>query len=147
MANPPVAVSSCSQNFLCRNNYGDSRTTQSIPPWFETRSRIKGFALMIRKNSDFAARRVRFDRIATSYDNYAYVTPVEGKQARRRNAGYKDGAKIYFCNRRCCFLTREGRSCLLYWLSPRKSRFQSHPAEMRSVPERRSGHDEPLSAR
>src|SRR6267143_6841738 len=59
----------------------------------------------------------------------------------------KDGAKIYFCNRRCCFLTWEGRSCLLYRLSPRKSRIQSHTAEMRSVPERRSGHDEPLSAR
>src|SRR6267143_542046 len=114
--------------------------------WLQTRFRGKGFALAGRKNNDFRARRVRFDRIASSYDNYVYVTPVEGKQAWRRNAGYKDGAKIYFCNRRCCFLTRKGRSCLLYRLSPRKSRFQSHPAEMRSVPECRSGHDEPLPA-
>src|SRR5229473_483503 len=48
----------------------------------------------------------------------------------------KDGAKIYFCNRRCCFLTWKRRSGLLNRLSPRKSRFQSHPAKVRSVPER-----------
>ena len=45
-----------------------------------------------------------------------------------------DGAKIYFCYRWCCFLTRKRRSGLLNRLSPRKSRFQSHPSEVRSVP-------------
>src|SRR6266478_931666 len=127
----PIAA----QNFLSRNICRNRRTPESIPHWLQTRSRRKSFAPAGRKNCDFTARRVRFDRIATSYDNYVYVTPAEGKQARRRNAGYKDGAKIYFCNRRSCFLTWKGRSCLLYRLSPRKSRFQSHPAEMRSVPE------------
>src|SRR5437660_11716511 len=47
-----------------------------------------------------------------------------------RTPGFTDGAKIHLCNRRCCFLTWKGRSCLLYRLSPRKSRFQSHPPEM-----------------
>ena len=63
------------------------------------------------------------------------------------NAGCMDGAKIYFCYRRCCFLTWKGSCSFLYRLSPRKSRFQSHPTEMRSVPERRSRYDESVSAR
>ena len=63
------------------------------------------------------------------------------------NAGCMDGAKIYFCYRRCCFLTWKGSCLFLHRLSPRKSRFQSHLTEMRSVPERRSRYDEPLSAR
>src|SRR5882762_11451953 len=133
--------------FLTCAAYRDCRAPWTIPRWLQTRFRGKGFTPAVRENSDFQAHGVRFDRFASSDDNYAYVTPVEGNQARRGNAGYKDGAKIYFCNRRCCFLTWKGRSCLLYRLSPRLSRFQSHPAEMRSVPERRSGHDEPLSAR
>src|SRR5215468_9576010 len=41
----------------------------------------------------------------------------------------KDGAKIYLCYRRCCFLTWKGRCCLLHRLSSRKSRFQGHPSE------------------
>src|SRR5580704_14224987 len=62
------------------------------------------------------------------------------------NASCMDGAKIYFCYRRCCFLTWKGSCSFLHRLSPRKSRFQSHPSEMRSVPERRSRYDEPVSA-
>src|SRR6266849_11142006 len=135
MANSPAPVSECAAKFQRHNTYRNRGTPQSIPRLLQTRSRKKGFAPG-EKNNDFSPQTVRFDRIATSDDNYAYVTPVEGKQARRRNAGYKDGAKIYFCNRRSCFLTWEGRSGLLHRLSPRKSRFQSHPAEMRSVPER-----------
>ena len=38
------------------------------------------------------------------------------------NAGCMDGAKIYFCYRRCCFLTRKGSCSFLHRLSPRKSR-------------------------
>src|ERR1700722_16432187 len=63
------------------------------------------------------------------------------------NAGCMDGAKIYFCYWRCCFLTRKGSCRFLHRFSPRKSRFQSHLTEMRSVPERRSRYDEPVSAR
>src|SRR5256886_17314035 len=59
---------------------------------------------------------------------------------------YTDGAEIYFCQRRCCFLTGKRRSSLLDWLSPRKSRFPSHPSKMRSVSERGSRHHEPVSA-
>src|SRR5256886_11244595 len=132
--------------FLTCTPHRDCRAPWPVPRWLQTRFRGKGFAPALRKNSDFQAHGVRFDRFASSDDNYAYVTPVEGKQARRRNAGYKDGAKIYFCNRRSCILTWKRRSCLLYRLSPRESQFQSHAAKMRSVSERRSGHDEPLSA-
>src|SRR5262249_40042586 len=64
-----------------------------------------------------------------------------------KHLGYTDGAKIYICYRRCCFLTGKRRSRLLDWLSPRKSRFQSHPSKMRSVPERGSRDDEFVSAR
>src|SRR5690348_5731193 len=88
-----------------------------------------------------------FDRTAGSEDNCLYVNPVEVRQARSQSLGYTDGAKIYFCNRRCCFLTGKRRSSLLDWLSPRKSRFSSHTSKMRSIPERGSGHDEPVSAR
>ena len=63
------------------------------------------------------------------------------------NAGCMDGAKIYFCYRRCCFLTWKGSCSFFHRLSPRKSRFQSHLTEMRSVPERRSRYDEPVSTR
>ena len=62
-------------------------------------------------------------------------------------SGCMDGAKIYFCYWRSCFLTRKRRSSLLNRLSPRKSRFQSHPSEVRSVSQRRSRHHESVSAR
>src|SRR5206468_10414712 len=62
-------------------------------------------------------------------------------------AGYTDGAKIYICYRRCCFLTWQGRSSFLHRLSPRKSRLQSQHSKMRSLSERRSRHDEAVSAR
>src|SRR5262245_45210213 len=68
-----------------------------------------------------------------------------GEQAARK-PGFTDGAKIYFCYRRCCFLTWKRRSSLLDRLPPRKSRFQSYPSEMRSVSQRRSRHDESVSA-
>lgn len=63
-----------------------------------------------------------------------------------QNPGYTDGAKIYLCYRRSCFLTGKRRRSLLDRLPPRKPRFPSHTSKMRSVLERRSGHDEPVSA-
>src|ERR1700674_4710648 len=133
--------------FLCCNPSQDYWSQQCIPRFLQTRSLKKSFAAGKIRKIVFENRRVRFDRIPGCGHNSLYVNPVEGRQARRRHAGYKDGAKIYFCYRRCCFLTGKRRSSLLDWLSPRKSRFQSHPAEMRPVPERGSRYDETVSAR
>src|SRR5713101_7139492 len=128
MANHPVMVSNCCAKFPEPQYLPKPPNSREYSPLVTNPFPEKKFRAHGKK-------KFRFDRIASSYDNYVYVTPAEGKQARRSNAGYKDGAKIYFCNRRSCFLTWKGRSCLLYRLSPRKSRLQSHPAEMRSVPE------------
>src|SRR5580693_9565384 len=101
---------------------------------------------------DSPRRSRRIDTSPFRDHNCVYVTPAEVGQARRvrqvsESRPTKDGAKIYFCYRRCCFLSWERRSCLLHRLSPRKSRFQSHPSEVRSVSQRRSRHDESVSAR
>src|ERR1700726_5283795 len=77
-----------------------------------------------------------FDTFSPSIHNSLYVTCGGRISPRFSSRSITDGAKIYFCYRRCCFLTGKRRSCLLHRLSPRKSRLQSHPAKVRSVPER-----------
>src|SRR5438876_7127769 len=82
-------------------------------------------------------RRKEFDLTGGQVPNIIVCTSIlwRADKPGSRTPGFTDGAKIYLCNRRCCFLTWKGRSCLLYRLSPRESRFQSHPAKVRSVPE------------
>src|ERR1700722_14827843 len=75
-----------------------------------------------------------FDSFSPSIHNSLYDTCGGRISPRISSRSITDGAKIYFCYRRCCFLTWEGRSCLLHRLSPRKSWLQSHPAKVRSVP-------------
>src|SRR6202162_660116 len=88
-----------------------------------------------------------FDTFSPSIHNSLYVTCGGRISPRFDSRSITDGAKIYSCYWRCCFLTGKRRSCLLHRLSPRKSRLQSHPAKVRSVPQRRSRHYEPLPAR
>src|SRR6266704_5864497 len=133
-------------NFLSCNTLLKANGKGEYPSWYKPVSQGK-VSRRDRKSIVWRPPRVRFDRLASSGHNCMYVNPVEGRQARRRNAGYTDGAKIYFCHRRCCFLTGKRRSGLLNLLSPRKSWIQSHPSEMRYVPERGPGHNKPVSAR
>src|SRR5260370_14561365 len=109
MANSLPAVSICREIFLQQQNLSTETNLGEYSPIVANPFPAKKFCAHARKISDFSRRRVGFDRTASPVHNCAYVTPVEGKQARRRNAGYKDGAKIYFCNRRSCILTGERR--------------------------------------
>src|ERR1022692_2101214 len=63
-----------------------------------------------------------FDTFCASIHNSLYVTCGGPISPRLSSRSITDGAKIYFCYRRCCFLTGKRRSCLLHRLSPRKSR-------------------------
>src|SRR6267378_3981439 len=56
-----------------------------------------------------------------------------------------DGAKVYICYRWCCFLPWQRRSSSVDWLPARKPRSPSYPPKVRSLPERRPRHDEPVS--
>src|ERR1700743_3422757 len=60
---------------------------------------------------DSARRRRLIDTSPFRDHNCVYVTPAEVGQARRvtdsESRPTKDGAKIYFCYRRCCFLSRK----------------------------------------
>src|SRR6266571_8918268 len=131
MANLPRTVRPETRKFQRRNEGTDRKTPRSILRLGQTRSRVKSFPVKARKNPAFRAHRVGFDRTAGSEHNYMYVNPVEGRQARRKTPGCTDGAKIYICYRRSCFLTGKRRSGLLNRLSPRKSRLPSHPSKMR----------------
>jgi len=59
--------------------------------------------------------------------NSMYVNPVEGRQARRTIRAIRMAPK-YILLPAVLFPHWKRRSSLLDWLSPRKSRFQSHPA-------------------
>ena len=66
-----------------------------------------------------------FDLTVCSLPNIITCTSLQWRVDKPCSSarGYLDGAKIYLCYRRCGFLTWERRCCLLYRLSPRKSRF------------------------
>jgi hypothetical protein len=78
MACPPFLVSNC-YKISCTATFAENAALHKVfPTYWEHVPGKKVSRWRERKNSDFAAQRVGFDRKESPVHNYAYVTPVEG---------------------------------------------------------------------
>src|SRR5262249_46025899 len=89
-----------------------TRTRANCPPRRKhplssnTRVTEMSRCILLPKTSNWRRKIALFDSRGCGRHNCMYVNPAEVRAARQAEPGSTDGAKIYFCYRRCCFLTR-----------------------------------------
>src|SRR5882762_3961483 len=136
MANSLPAVSVCREIFLRQQHLSTETNLEEYSPTVANPFPMKKFCVRKEKLAIFWLKELHLTEWRVPSIIMCTSLLWRANKPGVGTRSIKDGAKIYFCNRRSCILTGKRRSCLLDRLSPRKSRFQSHPAKMRSVPER-----------